>query len=128
MKNKLVSQYYWVLLCCYFFSISVQSDDWPQWRGIERSGNWKERGILERFPADGPKLRWSASIGSGYSGPSVSRGKVFVMDRLVKPLGPDGSKYLHEGTALRRDNHVRIKHKSIESLQRPNGQIRGQIR
>ena len=91
MINQLLSKYCLVLTCFYLFTITVESDDWPQWRGNDRSGNWNESGIIESFPTGGPKLRWSASIGSGYSGPSVSNGKVFVMDRLVKPhLGPVG--------------------------------------
>jgi outer membrane protein assembly factor BamB len=59
------------------------ADDWPQWLGPQRDGVWRETGIVEKFPTEGPPKRWHAEIGSGYSGPSVSAGKVFVMDRLV---------------------------------------------
>ena len=107
MINQLLSKYCLVLTCFYLFTITVESDDWPQWRGNDRSGNWNESGIIESFPAGGPKLRWSASIGSGYSGPSVSNGKVFVMDRLVKPLGAGGAKDLHDGNPPRNINFVR---------------------
>ena len=30
-------------------------------------------------------LRWRVPIGSGYSGPSVADGRVYVTDRLTKP-------------------------------------------
>ena len=58
------------------------AQDWPQWRGIDRDGI-----IAEPITpaADGPKLSWSAKIGSGYSGPTVADGKVYVMDRLTEP-------------------------------------------
>ena len=107
MRNQILSKYFWVLGCCFVFSVLAQSDDWPQWRGIERSGNWLETGIVDKFPPGGPKLRWSSSIGSGYSGPSVSGGKVFVMDRLVKSTGTGEPKYLHEGKPPRNVNFVR---------------------
>ena len=64
------------------FTGNAFSQDWPQWRGIDRDGI-----IAEPInpAADGPKLNWSADIGAGYSGPTVANGKVYVMDRLTEP-------------------------------------------
>ena len=108
MRSLLLLKFYWFLGCCYLFSYCLlYADDWPQWRGVDRAGNWNESGIIDRFPDDGPKLIWSTSIGSGYSGPSVSKGKVYVMDRLVKSLDSDESKFLHEGDPPRNINFVR---------------------
>ena len=56
------------------------ADDWPQWRGQDREGVWHEDGILDRFPAGGLEVKWRVPLGSGYSGPSVAEGKIFVMD------------------------------------------------
>lgn len=69
---------------------TAAADEWPQWRGPTRDGVWKEAGLLESFPAerieDGRlKRRWRAEIGSGYNGPTVAGGRVFVMDRQTKP-------------------------------------------
>ncbi len=61
----------------------VRADDWPQWLGPKRDGVWREKGILDKFPEGGPKLRWRADIGAGYSGPAVAGGKVFVTDRIA---------------------------------------------
>ncbi|MGE0609995.1 MAG: PQQ-binding-like beta-propeller repeat protein [Pirellulales bacterium] len=63
----------------------VTADDWPQWRGPQRDGEWKESGLLQEF--DGPELpiQWRMPISSGYSGPTVAEGRVYVMDRQVKP-------------------------------------------
>ncbi len=58
----------------------IQGDDWPEWRGAGRLGVWNETGILERFPAGGLTVRWQTPIHAGYSGPSVSAGRVFVTD------------------------------------------------
>ena len=56
------------------------ADDWPEFRGAGRLGVWHERGILEEFPAEGLKVRWRTPIKSGYAGPSVVDGRVFVTD------------------------------------------------
>src|SRR5947207_5216046 len=61
----------------------IRADDWPQWLGPRRDGVWRESGILEKFAADGPKVRWRAPIGAGYTGPAVARGRVYLMDRRL---------------------------------------------
>src|SRR5262249_50619401 len=35
----------------------------------------------EKFPPGGPKVRWRVPTGTGYSGPAVAEGRVYVMDR-----------------------------------------------
>ncbi|MEM4724057.1 MAG: PQQ-binding-like beta-propeller repeat protein [Candidatus Hadarchaeum sp.] len=61
----------------------MRADDWPQWLGPQRDGVWRETGVLDAFPKDGPKLIWKAPIGTGYAGPAVAAGKVFVLDRVL---------------------------------------------
>jgi outer membrane protein assembly factor BamB len=70
-----------VFLCCGW--LSARADDWPQWLGPERDGVWREAGILKTFPSEGLKPRWRVAIGSGYAGPAVAVGRVYVMDRLL---------------------------------------------
>lgn len=64
---------------------AARADDWPQWRGPNRDGVWNEKGIISTF--DGPVLKpvWRAKIASGYSGPTVADGRVYVSDRLTEP-------------------------------------------
>ncbi len=62
---------------------AVRADDWPQWLGPRRDGVWRETGILAKFPQGGPKIRWRADVGMGYSGPAVAGTKVFVTDRVL---------------------------------------------
>src|SRR6516225_5244754 len=64
---------------------STLADDWPQWRGPNRDGVWNETGLVDHFADPQLKIRWRAKIGSGYSGPTVADGRVFVTDRLVEP-------------------------------------------
>lgn len=65
------------------------ADDWPQWRGPARDGVWRETGTLERFAGTELARRWTAKIGSGYSGPTVAGKRVFVTDRIVEPLSQE---------------------------------------
>jgi outer membrane protein assembly factor BamB len=63
----------------------ARADDWPQWRGPNRDGVWKETGIIDKFSAPKITPRWRAPVGSGYSGPTVSAGRVYLMDRQTEP-------------------------------------------
>lgn len=58
----------------------LHAEDWPQWMGRDRNAVWSEEGILNKFPEEGPKVVWRASIQGGYSGPAVADGRVYVMD------------------------------------------------
>jgi len=54
--------------------------DWPQYRGPNRDGRSPESGLLQQWPAGGPKLAWQLSgLGGGYSSVSVQNGRVFTM-------------------------------------------------
>jgi outer membrane protein assembly factor BamB len=66
-------------------ALAVRADDWPQWLGPKRDSVWRETGILLKFPAEGPVIRWRTPIGAGYSGPAVAGGRVYVMDRRLAP-------------------------------------------
>ena len=67
------------------FSASTLADEWPQWRGPQRDGVWRETGLVEKFETPELKLRWSVPLGGGYSGPTVADGRVYVSDRVTEP-------------------------------------------
>ena len=67
-----------LLLSC--LAPHADAEDWPEWRGKGRLGVWTETGILDTFPAHGLEVRWRTPIRSGYTGPSVADGRVFVSD------------------------------------------------
>ncbi|MDE2907129.1 MAG: PQQ-like beta-propeller repeat protein, partial [Acidobacteriota bacterium] len=58
----------------------VHADDWPEFRGEGRLGEWRETGLLESFPAEGLKVRWRMPIKAGFAGPAVADGRVFATD------------------------------------------------
>lgn len=61
-------------------TISVPGADWPQWRGPHRDGISQEKGLLQRWPPEGPKLLWKATdIGSGYSTPAVVGDRLYLL-------------------------------------------------
>jgi len=70
--------YAWLLVGNTLFA-----DDWPQWLGPRRDSVWRESGIVEKFPTNGPPFLWRTSVGGGYAGPSVAKGRVYVADRQL---------------------------------------------
>lgn len=55
--------------------------DWPGYFGPKRDGTSLETGLLRTWPAEGPRVLWTAPVGIGYGGPVVSGGKVYLLDR-----------------------------------------------
>jgi len=71
----------------------VQGDDWPQWRGPNRDGHSRETGLIESWPATGPRLLWQVrDVGGGFSTPSIVGEHLYVLgnegteDEFVKAL------------------------------------------
>ncbi|MCP3696772.1 MAG: PQQ-binding-like beta-propeller repeat protein [Planctomycetaceae bacterium] len=81
MKRSTVSLFVLLLVPAGF----LVAEDWTQWAGNDRQCTWSETGILKSFPKEGLKPTWSVPIGSGYSGPVVWEGRVFVTDYRPKP-------------------------------------------
>jgi outer membrane protein assembly factor BamB len=69
---------------------TARADDWPQWRGPNRDGVYRETGLLESFPAEGLAVRWRAAAGWGFSSPVVAQGRVFLADsEVIKPTAKE---------------------------------------
>ena len=68
-----------------FGATHAQADDWPQWRGTDRLAVWSETGIVDRFPDSGLKVAWRTPVRSGFAGPAVADGRVFVLDWREDP-------------------------------------------
>jgi len=59
------------------------ADDWPQWRGADRDGICKEKGLLAEWPKDGPALAWKTEgLGNGFSSIAVVGGRLFTLGDL----------------------------------------------
>jgi outer membrane protein assembly factor BamB len=55
------------------------ANDWPQFRGPDRTGISAETGLLKKWPAEGPELLWQyAELGDGYSSVAVAGERVYT--------------------------------------------------
>ncbi len=60
-------------------SASRTDAEWPQFRGPNRDGKSLEKGLLSKWPAEGPRLLWSVQgIGKGYTHAVVAGARVYV--------------------------------------------------
>jgi outer membrane protein assembly factor BamB len=77
------------IVCCILLCVrGGAADDWPQFLGPERTGIARERGLLDAWPASGPKEVWRVPGGVGMSGLAISSG------RLVTLVQKDGQQWL----------------------------------
>jgi len=61
-------------------SLPALANDWPQWRGPDRTDVSKETGLLKSWPEKGPHLLWTnKEAGVGYSGPAIVGDRLFTM-------------------------------------------------
>ncbi len=60
---------------------ATANDDWPQFLGPNRNSTSSVTGILRKWPAKGPEVLWTTDVKSGYGGPVIKNGKVYLLDR-----------------------------------------------
>lgn len=60
----------------------VTGSDWPRFLGPTGDSVSTEKGILSPWPKEGPRLVWHRQLGEGYGMPTISRGRLFVFDRV----------------------------------------------
>jgi outer membrane protein assembly factor BamB len=59
---------------------AAATPDWPQFHGPHRDAVCAETGLLQQWPAAGPKLLWTLKgLGRGYSTVSIVDGKLYTM-------------------------------------------------
>jgi outer membrane protein assembly factor BamB len=73
----------------------VLADDWPQWRGTNRDGVWKETGLLEKFSSPQLDIKWRVPVSNGYSGPTVANNKVYLTDKITDPVSNRPKERVH---------------------------------
>ncbi|MEX2215268.1 MAG: PQQ-binding-like beta-propeller repeat protein [Phycisphaeraceae bacterium] len=55
--------------------------DWSAFLGPTGDSKSTEKGILTKWPDEGPRILWQMKIAEGYAMPSISRGRLFLFDR-----------------------------------------------
>jgi outer membrane protein assembly factor BamB len=83
----------------------ARGEDWPQWRGPNRDGVWHETGIVEKFAGPELAIKWRVPIASGYCGPTIANGRVYVMDRVMTPTSIERVHCLDEQTGHKLWSH-----------------------
>ena len=67
--------------------IASPEPDWPQWRGPRRDGISNEKGLLQSWPKNGPKLLWKVDdLGKGWSSPIVVNNRLYITGDVGKDL------------------------------------------
>src|SRR4051812_48007123 len=76
MKTRL----FLLTVCLLGLSWPAYAADWPQWRGPNRDDVSTETGLLQKWPAGGPRVLWPASDpGIGSWGPAVVGNRLYTM-------------------------------------------------
>jgi len=73
-----------VLVLLSWFGATATAEDWPQWRGPNRDGVWRETGIRESLVSERPLVRWRVPVGRGWSSPILANGRVYVTDVVAE--------------------------------------------
>jgi len=60
------------------FSATAHAGDWPNFRGPNHNGISSEAGWLVKWPEEGPKPLWKASLGVGYASITVAQGRAYA--------------------------------------------------
>jgi outer membrane protein assembly factor BamB len=60
----------------------ISGSDWPCFLGPTGDSVSTEKGIVSPWPKEGPRLIWQRALGEGYCMPTVSRGRIFLFDRI----------------------------------------------
>lgn len=66
--------------CVSAMAVEPLKEGWPQWGGVNRDHKSQETGLLQSWPAGGPKLLATfKDVGMGYSSLAVSEGKLYSL-------------------------------------------------
>lgn len=69
----------YLAIALFIVATVARAEDWPRFRGPGNNGISKETGLLKAWPTGGPKVAWTAPIGTGFSSMSVAGGRVYTM-------------------------------------------------
>jgi outer membrane protein assembly factor BamB len=69
-----------LLVCSACLPSRIRAEDWPQWRGPDRTGHVTPGARIPLALPDPPKVVWQIEIGEGLASPVVAANKVFYFD------------------------------------------------
>ena len=87
MRRKLI----WLGVACLGLAGLPLHAQWPQWGGPTRDFHSTATGLADTWPAGGPPVIWSRTLGTGHSAITVDDGRLFTLARAGNgraKLGP----------------------------------------
>jgi outer membrane protein assembly factor BamB len=105
----------WIVLGAVLAGVAVAAD-WPQFCGPTRNNISVETGLVRSWPAEGPEVLWKVDVTTGYAGPAIKNGKVYLMDHEdgesnLRCLAFDSGEELWR---VKFDDPGELKHKKFE--------------
>ena len=61
---------------------SLMAQDWPQFLGPERNGQYDGPALARRWPGGAPPELWRRSVGAGFAGPVVVNARLLLFHRI----------------------------------------------
>ena len=74
-------QFIWFGVVCVGLATLPLHAQWPQWGGPTRDFHASSTGLADTWPAGGPPVIWSRTLGTGHSAIAVDDGKLFTLAR-----------------------------------------------
>lgn len=81
IHGRLPRKFFGTLVIVAALAAISEAGDWPQILGPNRNGHAEEEKLMDKWPDDGPELLWRRDLGSGYAGPAVKDGVVYLFHR-----------------------------------------------
>jgi outer membrane protein assembly factor BamB len=83
-----------VVLAAPLLPTGATAADWPTFRGPERTGVAPDTGLLDTWPAAGPRLVWeTAGVGRGYASLAIAGKRIYTLGDGLSTAG-DKDEYL----------------------------------
>ncbi len=74
---------------------TAHADNWPSFRGADRTAVAPDTDLLKEWPEGGPKLLWEASgAGRGYASVAIVDGKIYTLGDGLSTADGDKDEYL----------------------------------
>ncbi len=80
MKKSLFINWSMFLITFFFCSPVLHSQDWPQWRGIDRTGSVEGFKAPKAWPAELSQI-WKINVGSGDASPVIAGREIYLFTR-----------------------------------------------
>ena len=69
----------------YSTETSALQGKWTRFRGVDFDNINKEKiRLINKFPPEGPKIKWTVELGEGHAASVIYNGKVYILDYLEK--------------------------------------------